>query len=120
MGRVEFESFEEGREAEILDQLARKAVVDVFRRRLGGFDFSGLLARFDEGLTVESSDMVPTAALLKEIGDVKGVPNLLKRLGVEEESPALAASGLEFALEGLHLSKRLNKSTTATGIRYGS
>ncbi|MFN2641227.1 MAG: sigma 54-interacting transcriptional regulator, partial [Actinomycetota bacterium] len=119
MGRVEFESFEEGREAEILEQLARKAIVDVFRRRLGGFDFSGLLTRFDEGLTVDAGDLVRTEDLLKEIGDVKGVPALLKRLGVSQESPAIAASSLEFALEGLHLSKRLNKSPTATGSRYG-
>ena len=30
-----------------------------------------------------------------------------------------AASALEFALEGLHLSRRLNKTTTAGGARYG-
>jgi magnesium chelatase subunit I len=34
---------------------------------------------------------------------------LLERLGVEEESPGVAASAVEFALEGLHLSRRLNK-----------
>jgi magnesium chelatase subunit I len=28
---------------------------------------------------------------------------------VEEESPGAAASAVEFAMEGLHLSKRLNK-----------
>jgi hypothetical protein len=28
---------------------------------------------------------------------------------VEEESPGAAASAIEFALEGLHLSRRLNK-----------
>jgi len=120
MGRVEFESFEEGREAEILEQLARKAILDVFRRRLSGFDFTGLLGRFEEGMAVDTGDLVPAADVLKQLGDVRGASGLLKRLGVKEESPALAASALEFALEGLHLSRRLNKEQTATGVRYGA
>ena len=118
MGRVEFESFEEGRESEILEQMARKAVLDVFRRRLGGFDFAQLLARFDEGMEVDTGDLVPAGDLLKQAGQIPGAAALLKRLGVKEESPALAASALEFALEGLHLSRRLNKSDTATGAKY--
>src|SRR5438874_9677880 len=118
MGRVEFESFEEGREAEILEQLARKAILDVFRRRLSGFDFSGLLARFEEGMEVDTGDLVAAPELLKQVGDVPGASGLLKRLGVNGESPALVASALEFALEGLHLSRRLNKEQTATGSRY--
>jgi magnesium chelatase subunit I len=120
MGRVEFESFEEGREAEILEQMARKAILDVFRRRLSGFDFTGLLGRFEEGMEVDTGDLVPASDLLKQVGDMRGASGLLKRLGVKEESPALAASALEFALEGLHLSRRLNKEQTATGVRYGA
>jgi magnesium chelatase subunit I len=118
MGRVEFESFEEGREEEILEQLARKAILDVFRRRLGGFDFSKLLARFEEGMEVDTGDLVAAPELLKQVGDVPGASGLLKRLGVDAESPQLVASALEFALEGLHLSRRLNKQRTATGARY--
>jgi magnesium chelatase subunit I len=34
---------------------------------------------------------------------------------VEEESPGVAASALEFVLDGLHLSRRLNKDA-AGGI----
>ncbi|MGZ4214282.1 MAG: sigma 54-interacting transcriptional regulator [Actinomycetota bacterium] len=120
MGRVEFESFEEGREEEILEQLARKAILDVFRRRLSGFDFSGLLARFDEGLEVDSGELVPAAEIVKQTGGESATAGLMKRLGVKEESPALVASAIEFALEGLHLSRRLNKNQTASGVRYGA
>ncbi|HVL33779.1 MAG TPA: magnesium chelatase, partial [Actinomycetota bacterium] len=120
IGRIEFESFEEGREGEILEQLARKAVLDVFRRRLSGFDFSPMLVRFEEGASVDTGDLVTGAELLKQIGGVEGLPKLLRRLGIEEESPQLAAGALEFALEGLHLSRRLNKQRTSTGARYGS
>jgi magnesium chelatase subunit I len=121
MGRIEFETFEEGREPEIMDRMLRQATLEVFRRRLGGFDFSALLKRFDEdGLEVLSGDLTPAQEVLKQVGSVKGLAQLMKRLGVEDESPAHAASALEFALEGLHLSRRLNKHDSPHGARYAA
>jgi len=108
-GRVEFDTIEEGREADILSRALRTAELEVFRRRLSGFDFQPLLRRFDDGLTAETSDLTPAAGLLRQFGDLPGLSKLLERLGVEEESPGVAASALEFALEGLYLSRRLNK-----------
>ena len=87
----------------------------MFRRRLAGFDFQRVLGRFSEGFTAESSDLMPAAEFLDQFGDLPGLAKLLERLGVEEESPGVAASALEFALEGLHLSRRLNKSTQGRG-----
>jgi magnesium chelatase subunit I len=121
MGRVEFETFEEGREPEIMDRMLRQATLEVFRRRLSGFDFTALLKRFEEeGLEVLSGDLTPAQDVLKQVGSVKGLAQLMKRLGVEDESPAHAASALEFALEGLHLSRRLNKHDTPRGARYAA
>jgi magnesium chelatase subunit I len=54
---------------------------------------------------------------LEQFGDLPGLARLLERLGIEEESPGAAASAVEFALEGLHLSRRLNKDATG---RIGS
>ena len=45
---------------------------------------------------------------------------ILARLGVEEESPGLAAAALEFALEGLHLNRRLAKDSVGHRTVYGS
>jgi magnesium chelatase subunit I len=108
-GRIEFDAIEEGREEEILLRALRGAVLEVFRRRLAGFDFLPLLSRFDQGLAVETSDLTPAAELLGQFQELPGLGKLLGRLGVEEESPGVAASALEFALEGLHLSRRLNR-----------
>ena len=121
MGRIEFETFEEGREADIMDRMLRQATLEVYRRRLGGMDFSALVNRFEEeGLEVDTGDLTSAQDLLKQVGEVKGLAQLMKRLGVEDESPAHAASALEFALEGLHLSRRLNKHLTARGSRYAA
>ncbi|HYT29581.1 MAG TPA: AAA family ATPase, partial [Actinomycetota bacterium] len=46
LGRVEFDAVEEGRAEEILLRAAKGAVLDVFRRRLSGFDFAPILAHF--------------------------------------------------------------------------
>lgn len=117
IGRVEFDTVEEGREEEILMRALRNAVLEVFRRRLAGFDFAPILARFEEGMAAETSDLTPAGEFLGQFGDVPGLAKLLGRLGVEEESPGVAASALELSLEGLHLSRRLNKDA---GGRVGA
>ncbi len=119
-GRVEFDTVEEGRETELLVRALRQAELEVFRARLSGYDFGPLLQRFDEGFAVETTDLTPAAALLAEVGDLPGLAKLLERLGVEEESPGVAASAIEFALEGLHLSRRLNKDDRGGVARYAS
>src|SRR5208337_4935536 len=67
-GKVEFEVSEEGREEEVLGAMLRRAIADTFRSRLGGVDLTGLLAKFEDGGTVESGELVPAADLLQRIG----------------------------------------------------
>jgi len=112
-GKVEFEVSEEGREEEVLGAMLRRAIADTFRSRLGSVDMSGLLARFDEGGTVESGELVPAADLLQRIGDVPGLARIMSRLGMDGgESFGHAAAALEFTLEGLYLMRRLSKDST--------
>src|ERR671936_2409195 len=120
LGRIEFDTIEEGREEEILTRALKTAELEVFRRRLAGFDFQLILGRFEEGFAAETSDLMPAPDLLAQFGELRGLSRMLGRLGVEEESPGVAASAIEFALEGLHLSRRLNKDRTdrAGAVRY--
>ncbi|MBI3648354.1 MAG: AAA family ATPase [Actinobacteria bacterium] len=119
LGRVEFDTIEEGREDEILGRALHQATLEVFRRRLSGFDFQPVLSQFDApGFTAETSDLTPASDVLAQFGDLPGLAKLLERLGVKEESPGVAASALEFTLEGLHLSRRLNKDDAGGSARY--
>jgi magnesium chelatase subunit I len=78
-----------------------------------------VLGRFSEGFVAESYDLMPAGEFLGQFGDLPGLAKMLDRLGVEEESPGVAASALEFVLEGLHLSRRLNKDSDGRGgARY--
>jgi magnesium chelatase subunit I len=118
-GKVEFEVSEEGREDELLAAMLRRAIADTFRARLGSADLSGLLARFDEGDTVEAGELVSAADLLRSAGEIPGLAKIMERLGMDGgESFGHAAAALEFALEGLYLMRRLSKDTRGDSSVY--
>jgi magnesium chelatase subunit I len=115
MGKVEFEVSEEGREQEVLEHLLRRAIAETYRRTLGPADLTGLLEKFDSGERVEAGELVPAAELLRRIGPVPGLARIMERLGMSGESPEQAAAALEFALEGLYLTRRLSKDVAPGG-----
>jgi magnesium chelatase subunit I len=119
-GKVEFEVGEEGREYEVLEHLLRRAVAEEFRERLGGADLDALVARFDDSGSVVSGELVPAAVLLSEAGPVEGLGRIMAALGLEPsvEVPGFAASALEFALEGLWLTRRIGKDDVGGRVRY--
>ncbi|MFC0007384.1 magnesium chelatase [Micromonospora siamensis] len=115
-GKVEFESGEEGREIEILAHLLRTATAETFRARLAGLDLSGFTALVGEGTVIETGELVSSAELLRQVGTVPGLAKALDRLGLgDAPTPEQAAAGVEFVLEGLHLTRRLGKDLTETG-----
>ncbi|MFC0098560.1 magnesium chelatase [Micromonospora marina] len=115
-GKVEFESGEEGREIEVLAHLLRTATAETFRARLAGLDLSGFTALVAEGGAVETGELVSSAELLRQVGTVPGLAKVLDRLGLgDAPSPEEAAAGIEFVLEGLHLTRRLGKDVTDSG-----
>src|ERR1700744_1415137 len=81
-GKVEFEVSEEGREEELLSALMRRAMADPCRSRLGSVDLSGLLAKFEDGGTVESGELVAATDLLQRVGEVPGLARIMSRLGM--------------------------------------
>jgi magnesium chelatase subunit I len=120
-GKVEFEASEEGREAEILDHLLRRSVADTFRAWLGGVDLSALVDRFADGSVVETGELVPAVEVLDSLGPIEGLAKLLAAAGIDDvDTPALAAAGVEFALEGLYLLRRLSKESVDDRVLYGS
>ncbi|MGC5330656.1 magnesium chelatase [Micromonospora sp. DT62] len=120
-GKVEFESGEEGREVEILGHLLRTATAETFRARLAGLDLSGFTALVDEDAVIETGELVGSAELLRQVGTVPGLAKALDRLGLgDAPTPEQVAAGVEFVLEGLHLTRRLGKDVTDSGrTRYG-
>jgi magnesium chelatase subunit I len=121
LGKVEFEMGEEGREREILDHLLRLAVAETFRARLSGLDLAGFTDLFAEGAVVETGELVPADELLGQLGLVPGLSKVLDRLGTgDDASHGQVAAAVEFVLEGLHLTRRIDKQSVGGRTLYGA
>jgi magnesium chelatase subunit I len=121
-GKVEIEALEEGREDEVVAQLVSAAVLAVFRRRVVLPDVAAVVAEFEGGKVVHAGDDLPAGEYLAALRDVPGLEAPARTLAGDGagDSPALLASAVEFLLEGLHLTKRLNKDASGPRALYRS
>lgn len=121
LGRIEFDTLEEGREPAILERALKRAIHEVWHRRLAGDDYSYLVQAFEEGLEIETTDSMPAEAFLAQFAAGKRlsalVERVMKRLDVGEPTEAARAAALEFCLEGLHLTKRVGKEMSGAHSR---
>lgn len=124
-GKVEFEIAQEGAEVETLLLLARQATAASWRALFGGQStrtfLTNLLAWFDAGNTLATSDLMSSQEILDAIGPMEGLGSLLAASESElAQSPGLVASCIEFATEGLWLTRRIDKDESNRGSRYTS
>jgi magnesium chelatase subunit I len=116
-GKVEFETVDDGREEQILDRLVKASVLETFRARCRPEKLVDLVKAFDEGLVVHTGADVSAAEYAKVLSQLPALSDTLTDLEVGE-TPAGVASAVEFVLEGLHLSKRLNKDAVGGKSAY--
>jgi len=119
-GKIEVEAMEEGHEEIVVAQLVSAAVLSVFRRRVTLDDPAAIVGAFTEQVVVHAGDDLPSAAYLAVLADLPELEPPTRALAGPDaaESPALMASALEFLLEGLHLTKRLNKDSSGARALY--
>lgn len=124
-GKVEFELSQEGSEIETLLLLARQATAASWRTLLGGAEtrlfLTNLVEWFDAGNTFATSDLMSSKELLDAIGPMEGLGALVAAAEPDmAESVGLLASCVEFATEGLWLTRRIDKSADNGKSTYGS
>jgi magnesium chelatase subunit I len=119
-GKIEVEAMEEGHEQDVVAHLVAAATLAVFRRRVTLNDPSAIVAAFTEQVVVHAGDDLPSSAYLAVLADIPELEPPTRQLAGPDaaESPALMASALEFLLEGLHLTKRLNKDASGARALY--
>ena len=120
MGKIEIETLEDGREEQIAEHLLRSAVLTVFKRRVSPSALRDVVLAFEEGASVHTGDDVSSADVARLVEDVPALREPVAALAAGDESPAGLASAVELVLEGLHLSKRLNKDSVGAGATYRS
>jgi magnesium chelatase subunit I len=117
-GKVEVETLEEGREEVLLSQLVSAAVLVVFRRRVILDDPHAVVAAFTEETVVHAGDDLPASAYAETLNQLPVLSGPVLALAGGSEDPGVVASAVEFLLEGLHLTKRLNKEAAGARATY--
>jgi magnesium chelatase subunit I len=116
-GKIEIETIEDGRETQVLERIVKAAVLEVFRARVRPEKLGPVVGSFEEGFVVHTGEDVSSADYRDLMTRLEGIGAVLSDLDVGE-SPAGIAAGIEFVLEGLHLTKRLNKDALGTRAAY--
>ena len=117
-GKVEIESLEEGRDEVILAQLVNAAVLLVFRRRVHLAEPQAVVGAFTEDTVVHAGDDLASVDYAETLERVPALSAPVLVLTGGSEDPAMVASATEFILEGLHLTKRLNKEAAGPRATY--
>jgi len=118
-GKLELETWEEGEDQVVIQKLIRGAISTVFRHHFSLQEFAPLLARFEQGLSLETGERIPASRYLQMASSLPETARILADLD-EPNQPASVAAALELVLEGLHLAKRLNKTSVDGTAVYAS
>jgi len=117
-GKIEIDAVEDGRESQIFQQLVRGAVLQVFKQHSNLENLRQVAEEFNEGVVVQTGEDIASADYVVLLEKMPALRTAVNGLINGDESPAVIASAIEFVLEGLHLSKRLNKDSTAQRAVY--
>jgi magnesium chelatase subunit I len=118
-GKVEVETLDEGDDGAVLERIVKSAILGVFRQRCPMERFRDALAEFDGGTILHTGDDVASADYVTALAKLPALrAAVLPLAGCED--PGALASAVELALEGLHLSRRLNKDAAGSRATYRS
>ncbi|MFC2034444.1 magnesium chelatase, partial [Chloroflexota bacterium] len=116
-GKIELESFEETKEDKIIDDMVKKAVLNVFNRYYQLNKLEEIISQFSGGFGVEVSATMSAKSYVRLVKEMIGLTDIIKVVS-DSENPEIIASAVEFILEGLHANKRLNKTKSEGKIVY--
>ena len=119
-GKIEIEAMEEGRESEVIAQLLAAATLLVFRETVSLPEAGDIVADFEGEVVAHTGDDLASATYLELLASVPSLEPPTRRIAGPDAGDAEMASALEFLLDGLHLTKRLNKDASGSRALYRS
>ena len=117
-GKIELETFEEGRESRVTDDLTRRALLRVFGSYFNLDDLEDVIMAFDMGQSALTGSDRPASGYPELAVSIDGMAGAVATLTEGDQRPEVVAAAVEFVLEGLHLSRRLNCDRSGDGYRY--
>jgi len=118
LGKLELEyEIAERNDGEIMENLTRHAIKVVFDEHFKVEDLSSIVDSFQNGAGAEVSRFLPSEEYMDGYEVIPGIRRAVQTL-VDPDSPPEASSAMEFILEGLHLSNKLNRDVVKKGMVY--
>jgi len=116
-GKIELETFEEGRESRLTDELTRRGVLRTFGSYFEIEELEAVVTAFDLGNRAETGSDLPAAGYPDMVKNIDGLGKAVRKL-TKDKRPEVIASAVEFILEGLHLSRKLNCDRSGESAVY--
>ena len=117
-GKIELETFEDGRESRVTDELTRRALLRIFGTYFSLEDLEDVIMAFDLGQIAQTGSDRPSKEYPELVSSIDGLQGPVLKLTEGDQRPEAVAAAAEFVLEGLHLSRRLNCDRSGDGYRY--
>ena len=111
------ETFEEGRESRLTEDLTRRAVLRTFGGYFEVDELDEVVTSFDLGNQAETGSEKPAADYPELVNNIDGLAQAVKKL-TDDGRPEAIAAAVEFILEGLHLSRKLNCDRSGDAATY--
>lgn len=113
---MEYEAVENN-QADVIVNLVKQAVKVVFDAHFELDQLTPIIASFENGVTAEISRSQASEDYLPAFDVIPGIKEAAGKL-VNPAQPAEAAAAIEFILEGLHLSNKLNREVIEDRMVY--
>jgi magnesium chelatase subunit I len=111
-GKIEIETLDDGSQGAIFANIVRGAVLTVFKERVPAEHTRAVILAFEDGAVADIGEDVSSQQLAQLVRTIPALQRPVGLLTDGDESPPAVAAAVAFVLEGLHLSKRLNKDTS--------
>lgn len=118
-GKIEIEALDE-REGSVVEKLLKASVLTVFKEAVRIEDLRNVLQGFEAGMVMHAGDDLTATDYTAALNSAEAEPmrDAVRGLVGAKASPQEQASAVELILEGLHLSKRLNKDSAGNKATY--
>ena len=118
-GKIEIETLDE-REGSVVEKLLKASILTVFKDVVRIEDLRNVLQGFEAGMVMHAGDDLTSADYTAALNSAEAEPmrDAVRALVGAKAAPQEQASAVELILEGLHLSKRLNKDAAGNKATY--
>jgi len=118
IGKLEIEVVEDDEDVEVVEQLLRAVTLATYREHAASERAAEIVEAFEDGRVIEVGPETPSAVYVSLATELPALGELASGLVGAEAPAGELASAVELVLDGLYLSRRLNKDVSGGRVSY--